>query len=222
MTECCFSFKLYCYKKFRAFKASLVPGFLQACFQELLVAVMVQLKSQEYLRWYNALSCLSAWTFLVFAFLGSFLLVFVALRSPMKLSSFFSGLSALVRLQTPAFYIHRLVCVLAITLSTEPLVQGFICLVASLAVFSRQKFFLVLAGSLLKKPNWAFFMIETADWLSIAVLLLYAFLPSLDDSLEMINIFYGLIFSTLAVSAASNLYQLIVYCRQARPSKATI
>jgi hypothetical protein len=67
-----------------------------------------------------------------------------------------------------------------------------------------------------KKPNWAFLMIETADWFSVAVLLLYAFLPSLEDSLELINIFYGLIFSTLAVSAASNLYQLVLYCRQTR------
>jgi hypothetical protein len=134
MTECCFSFKLYCYKKFRAFKASLVPGFLQACFQELLVAVMVQLKSQEYLRWYNVLSCLSALTILVIAFLGSFLLLYVALRSSMKLTNFFEGSSGLERLQVPAFYIHRLVCILTITLSTEPLVQGFVCLSASFVV----------------------------------------------------------------------------------------
>jgi hypothetical protein len=219
---CCFSLKLYCSKKLTAFKASLIPGFLQGCFQELLVAVMVQLKSQEYRRWYNALSCLSALTILVIAFLGSLLLVYVALRSPMKLSSFFSGSSALERLQVPAFYIHRLVCILTITLSTEPLVQGFVCLSASLVVISRQKFLLVLTVVLLKKPNWAFLMIETADWFSVAVLLLYAFLPSLEDSLEMLNIFYGLIFSTLAVSAASNLYQLVLYCRQARPSKVEI
>jgi hypothetical protein len=134
MTECRFSFQLYCFKKFRAFKASLVAGFLQGCFQELLVAVMVQLKSQEYLRWYNAISCLSAWTFLVFAYLGSFLLLYVALRSPVKLSSFFEGSIGLERLQVPAFYIHRLVCILTITLSTEPLVQGFVCLSASIVV----------------------------------------------------------------------------------------
>jgi hypothetical protein len=219
---CCSSFKHYCSKKLTAFKASLLPGYLQGCFQELLVAVMVQLKSQEWLRWFNVLSCLCAWIILVLAFLGSLLLVYVALRSPMKLSSFFSGPSAMERLQTPAFYIHRLVCVLTITLSTEPLVQGFICLGVTLLVISRQKFLLVLAGSLLKKSNWAFLMVETADWLSIAVLLLYAFLPSLEDSLELINIFYSLIYITLAVSAASSFYQLVVYCRQARPSKAIL
>jgi hypothetical protein len=65
-------------------------------------------------------------------------------------------------------------------------------------------------------------MIETADWFSVAVLLLYAFLPSLEDSLELLNIFYGLIFSTLAVSAASNLYQLVLYCRRARPISVEI
>jgi hypothetical protein len=73
-----------------------------------------------------------------------------------------------------------------------------------------------------KKPNWAFLMIETADWFSVAVLLLYAFLPSLEDSLELLNFFYGLIFSTLAVSAASNLYQLVLYCRQSRPISVEI
>jgi hypothetical protein len=140
---------------------------------------MVQLRSQEYLRWFNVLSCIVAWTLLVFAFLLSFILVHVAFRSLMKLSSFFSGSSALERLQVPASYIHRLVCILTITLSTEPLVQGFVCFSASLVVTSRQKFLLVLTVTLIRKTDWISLMVETADWLSVGVLLLYVFCPHL-------------------------------------------
>lgn len=67
-----------------------------------------------------------------------------------------------------------------------------------------------------KKFNWGQLMIETVNWVSVGVLLMYAFFPSIEDSLEMIDIFYGLNYSVLSMSAATTLYMLTVYCRTRR------
>jgi hypothetical protein len=214
---CCFSFKHYCSKKLTAFKASLLPGYYQWSFQEFLVAAIIQLRSQDYLSWVSALSCACAWTFLSCGFLSSLWLLCVAFSSPTRSSGHDEhGSSTLEKLQVPAFYVHRLVCVLTITLTTEPLVQGFVCLFASLLVISRQKFILALAVKLKLKSSWTFCIVEASDWLSMTVLLLYAFLPSLEDSLEMVNVFYGLTLITVAVSASTTLYHLIRYCKRSR------
>jgi hypothetical protein len=214
---CCSSFQSYCSKKCKALKASLIPGFLQRCFQEVLVAAMIQLRSQEYLSWFNAFSCIWAWAFLVFGAVNSLLLVYAALRS--KSSSFFLGLSSspLERLRVPAFYVHRLVCVLVITLSYNSYLQGFLCLALSLLVISNQKSLLILAGMIrLQRMNWSTLLLEASDWVSMVVLLVYAYEPSSESSLKLINIFYSMIYSLLGVSLVTSLYQLIVFCRKPR------
>jgi hypothetical protein len=216
--ECCFSFKQYCSKKLASLTSSIIPGYLQGCFTELLVATLIQLRSQGYFPWFRAVSCFCAWTFLMCGFLGSLLLVVGSFRESRSslLSSFFAGLSASAwaRLQVPAFYVHRLVVVLVITLSYDCHVQGFVCLAASLLVSSSQKFFVVCAGMLRLKSDWSLLLVEAADWVSMIVLLVYAYHPSLEYSLGMINLFYGIIFSILTVTTLSTLRKLIVFCRK--------
>jgi hypothetical protein len=217
----CSSFQRYCSKKCTALKTSLVPGFLQGCFQEVLVAAMIQLRSQEYLSWLNAISCTSAWAFLVLGSVGALVLVYAALRS--KLGSFFLGLSSspLERLRVPAFYGHRLVCVLVITLSYNSLLQGFVCLALSLLVISSQKFILILAEMLrLKQINWSTLLLEASDWLNMVVLLVYAYQPPIESYLRMVAIFYSMIYSLLAVSLVTSIYRLVVFCR--KPAQLSI
>jgi hypothetical protein len=217
LLTCCSSFQSYCSKKSKALKASLIPGFLQGCFQEVLVAAMIQLRSQEYLSWHNVFSCIGAWAFLVFGTVGSLLLVYAALR--IKFSSFFLGLSSspLERLRVPAFYVHRIVCVLVITLSYNSYLQGFLCLALSVLVISSQKSLLILAGMLrLQQMSWSTLLLDASDWVSMVVLLVYAYEPSSESSLEMINIFYSMIYSLLAASLVTSLYQLVVFCRKPR------
>jgi hypothetical protein len=217
------SLQRYCSKKLMAFKALLIPGYLHGCIQEVLVAAMIQVRSQEYLNWFNAFGCLSAWAFLLFASVTSSYLVVAVLRSPS--SSFFSGLSssALERLQVPAFYVHRLVCVLVITLSYNALLQGFLCLALSILVISSQKFFLVVGVMLrLEKFSWSTLLLETSDWMSMVVLLVYDYHPSIESSLKMINVFYGMNFALLAVSLLTSLHQLVVHCRKPRQSRVEV
>jgi hypothetical protein len=214
---CCSSFQSYCSKKCKGLSAFLIPGFLQGCFQEMLVAAMIQLRSQEYHSLLNAFSCCCAWAFLVFGCVGSLLLVDAALRS--KLNRFFLGLSSspLERLRVPAFYVHRLVCVLVITLSYNSLLQGYVCLVLSLLVNSSQKSLLILAGMLrLQQMNWSTLLLEASDWVSMVVLLIYAYEPSIESCLKMVNIFYGINYALLAVSLVTSFYQLVVFCRKPR------
>jgi hypothetical protein len=133
---CCSSLQLFCAKKLRAFKESLLPGYLQGNLLELLVSAMVQLKSQKYTPIIAAFSCLFAWMFVCCALLYALTLLYLSFKGPSstKLSSFFTGLSGLERLQVPAFYVHRLLCVLVVTLCQDSLVQGFVCLGACLLV----------------------------------------------------------------------------------------
>jgi hypothetical protein len=67
--------KCECSKRLITFASSVVPGYLQNCFSELLVAALIQLRSQGYFPWFRAVSCSCAWTFHVCGFLGSLLLV---------------------------------------------------------------------------------------------------------------------------------------------------
>jgi hypothetical protein len=215
--ESCLSFKQYCSKKLRSFTSSMIPGYLQGCFSELLVAALIQLRSQGYVPWFRAVSCVCAWSCLIWGSLGSLLLVKASFRHSHTslVSSFFAGLSASpwVRLGVPAFYVHRLVIVLVITLSYDCHVQGFVCLFASLLVISSQKFFIVGAGLLRqKKFDWSLLLVEAADWASMLVLLVYTYNPSFEHSLGMINLFYGIIFTILIVTTLSTLHQLIVFC----------
>jgi hypothetical protein len=217
--ECCFSFKQYCSKKLASLTSCIIPGYLQGCFTELLVATLIQLRSQGYFPWFRAVSCSCAWTFLMCGCLGSLLLVVASFRESRSslLSRFFAGLSisAWARLQVPAFYVHRHVVVLVITLNYDCRVQGFVCLAASLLVSSSQKFYVVCAGMLRGKQfDWSLLLVEAADWVSMIVLLVYAYHPSLEYSLGMINLFYGIIFSILTVTTLSTLRKLIVFCRK--------
>jgi hypothetical protein len=221
--ECSSSFQRFCSKNFIALKASLIPGYLQGCFQEVLVAVMIQLRSQEYHSKLTGFSCSCAWAFLGFGSVGSLTLVYVAFRSPPmnRFSSFFLGLSSnvLERLRVPGFYVHRLVCVLAITLSYDSLLQGFVCLVLCLLVISSQKFLLLITGTLrLRKFNWSSLVLEASDWLGMVVLLVYSYHPSFESSLKLINLFYSIIFTQLGVSLIACLHQLVVHCRKPRIS----
>jgi hypothetical protein len=223
--ECSSSFQRFCSKKFIAFKASLIPGYLQGCFQEVLVAVMIQLRSQQYGKILSGLSCSCAWVFLAFGSVGSLTLVYVAFRSPptSRFSSFFLGLSSAERLQVPSFYVHRLVCVLVITLSYNSLLQGVLCLALCLLVIPSQKFLLLLAGMLrLKKFNWSTLVLEASDWLCMVVLLVYSYHPSIESSLRMLNIFHSIIFTQLGVSLIASLHQLVVYCRRPRLSSLKV
>jgi hypothetical protein len=221
------SFQRYCSKKFIALKASLIPGYLQGCFQEVLVAVMIQLRSQQYHTKLNGFSCSCAWAFLGFGFVGSLTLVYAAFRSPLtsRFSSFFLGLSSnsVERLRVPSFYVHRLVCILVITLSYDSLLQGFVCLALCLLVISSQKFLLLLAGMLrLKKFHWPTLLLEASDWLCMVVLLVYSYHPSMESCLRMINIFHSIIFTQLGVSLIASLHQLVVYCRRPRLSRLEV
>jgi hypothetical protein len=118
------------------------------------------------------------------------------------------------------FYLHRIVVVLVITLSYDCFVQGFLCLAVSLMVSSSQKFLVVLVGMLrLNRFSWSTLLIEAADCLSLIMLLVYAYHPSLEDSLKLLNVFYGLIYSLMTVSLVSTVLQLVVYCRRPRLSK---
>jgi hypothetical protein len=216
---CCSSFQLYCLKKYIALKGSLIPGYFQGSVQEFLVSALVQLRSQEYFFWLNALCCACAWAVLGLCSLGSLMLAYVALKNPSKLRNFFSGLRSWERLRVPMFYLHRLVVVLVITLSYDFLVQGVLCLAVSLLVIYSQKFLVVLVGMLrLKSLNWSALLFEAADSVSLIVLLVYAYHPSLEDSLELLNIFYGIIYTLLTVSLVTTVYQLAVHCRKPRPS----
>jgi hypothetical protein len=117
------------------------------------------------------------------------------------------------------FYLHRLVAVLMITLSYDCYVQGFLCLAVSLMVIFSQKFLLVLAGMLhLKKFNRGALLLEAADCLSLIAVLVYAYHPSLEDSLKLVNVFYGMIYSLLAVSLVTTVHQLVVHFRKPRLS----
>jgi hypothetical protein len=78
--SCCHSLQLYCFKKYNAFKRSLLSGYLQANFQELLVSALVQLKSPKYLPWVSAFSYFSAWMFLGCGVIGSAMLVYASFR----------------------------------------------------------------------------------------------------------------------------------------------
>jgi hypothetical protein len=220
---CCIDFKLYCSKKLTALKKLVVAGYLQGCFQELLVSAMVQLRSQEYLPWPSAVSCCCSWAVIAFGIIGSVLLVLSSFKGSehSKFRSFFAGLSSsvLVRLQVPGFYVHRLVCVVVITLSSDRFVQGSVCLGVSFLVILSQKFLLELLGMLrVKKLNWSFLIVETADWISLIVLLVYAAQPSLEDYLSMVNVFYAIIFTLLGATAVTTLFQLIVFCRKPQPN----
>jgi hypothetical protein len=215
------SIQRYCSKKYLALKASLIPGYLKATFQEILVAAMIQLRSQEYLNWFNALSCICAWALVVLGFVGSLLLLYAALGS--KRSSFLGLSSSLLdQLREPAFYVHRLVCVLGITLSNSWLFQGLLCFILSLLVISSQKFGLVLAGMIHQQFNWSFLLLEASDWVSMVVLLVYASQPSIESSLKMINIFHSMIYALLALSLVTSLYQLVVYCSKPRISSIEV
>jgi hypothetical protein len=225
--ECCFSLQRYCLKKLIYLKTYLIPGYLQGSFQEILIAALVQLRSQEYPPWFNALSCTFAWTVLGFGCACSSMLIYVAISKPQnsKFSSFFSGLSssALERLQVPAFYLHRLICVLVITLNYDCLLQGFLCLAVSLMVISSQKFLLVLSVMLGPKSiKWSALLVEAADSVSLIGLLVYAYHPSLERSLKLMNIFYSIIYSILTVSLVTTLHQLIAHCRSPRLSRIEV
>jgi hypothetical protein len=74
----------------------------------------------------------------------------------------------------------------------------------------------------LKKFNWTLLITGAADWLSMIILLVYAFHPSLESSLKMIYLFYSLIFSMLGYTAVSSAYQLVLYCRKSRPNRQII
>jgi hypothetical protein len=140
-----------------------------------------------------------------------------------SLDSFFSSSNALERLQVPAFYVHRLVCVLVITLSDLSLLQGFVCLGVSLLVNSRQKLLLELVWMFrLKNLQMSVLMVEVADSMCMVGLLVYAFSPTIEDSLKLLNLFHGIIFSLLTVSALTTAYQLIVYCRRPRVTSLEI
>jgi hypothetical protein len=218
--ECCSSLERYCLKKYIALKASLIPGYLQGSAQEFLVSALVQLRSQEYTFWFTAFSCCCAWAVLGLGSLGSLMLVHVALCNPSRLRTFFADLNSLKRLQVPCFYLHRLVIVLVITLSYNCFVQGIVCLAVSSMVVSRQKFLLILAGMLrLKKLNLSTLLFECADCASLTVLLVYAYHPSLEDSLELLTVFYCIIYSLMAVSLVTTVYQLVVHCRKPRQSR---
>jgi hypothetical protein len=221
-SKCSSSFQRFCSKKFIALKASLIPGYLQGCFQEVLLAVMIQLRSQQFRNILSGFSSSCAWVFLGFGSVGSLTLVYVAFRSPLtsRFSSFFLGLSSVERLQVPSFYLHRLVCVLVITLSYNSLLQGVLCLALCLLVISSQKFLLLLAGMFrLKKFNWSALALDASDWVCMIVLLVYSYHPSIESSLRMINIFHSIIFAQLGVSLIASLHQLVVHCWRPRRSK---
>jgi hypothetical protein len=87
-------------------------------------------------------------------------------------------------------------------------------------VISSQKFLLELLGMLrLKKLNWPFLVVETADWVSLIVLLVYAAQPSIEDALSMVNVFYAIIFTLLGTSVVTTIFQLIIFCRKPRPNR---
>jgi hypothetical protein len=227
--ECCCSLKRYCTKKLRAVKNSAVPGYLQGSFQELLVAAMVQLRSQSYVTGLSIVSCVFAWTFVVCACLGFILFGFASIRRPFVhslfefVNKFFSSSSPLERLQVPAFYAHRIVCVLVITTTSDSLVQGVLCLVVSFLVTSIQKLLLVIAVMFrLKKFDCSSLAIESSDSVSMGVLLLYASFPSIESSLGMINVFYGIIFSTTALCLATSIRRFVVICRKSRSRQVEV
>jgi hypothetical protein len=222
---CCISFKLYCKKKLTALKKSMVAGYFQGCFQELLLAAMIQLRSQEYFAWLSAVSCCCSWAVIAFGVLGCALLVHTSFKGSEHFKSFFAGLSssALERLQVPGFYVHRLVCVVVITLSQDHFVQGAVCLGVSLLVISSQKFLLELLGMLrLKKYNWGFLIVQTADCVGLIVLLVYAAQPSLEDSLSKVKVFYAILFILLGASVVTTIVQLIVFCRKPQVNRISL
>jgi hypothetical protein len=154
-------------------------------------------------------------------------LVYVVFRSPptSRFSSFFLGLSSnvLERLKMPSFYVHRLVCVLAITLSYNSLLEGFVCLVLCLLVISSQKFLLILAGMFrLKEFNLSTLVLEASDWLCMVVLLVYSYYPSIESSLQMINLFYSIFFTQLGLSLIASLHQLVFHYRKPRLSSLEV
>jgi hypothetical protein len=65
----------------------------------------------------------------------------------------------------------------------------------------------------LQQLSWSTLLLEASDWLSMVVLLVYAYEPSVESSLKMLNVFYSMNFTLLAVSLVTSLYQLAVYCR---------
>jgi multisubunit Na+/H+ antiporter MnhE subunit len=56
-------------------------------------------------------------------------------------------------------------------------------------------------------------MVEVADSLCMAAILVYAVFPSFEDSLKQLNLFLGIIYSLFAARTLKAAHQRILYCR---------
>jgi hypothetical protein len=227
--SCCSSLLVLCLKYLSAFQATAYECLAITCFQDVTVMLMLQLQDRSFESPLDIAGFVAALVVGICVFSLTTALAFVGILAKNGLSSnwlykplkgFFktADLKKLETFEPSMFCIHRLTCIVVVTVTDNIYVQLLFCILASICVMFTQRLVFMLFSTRFAVKELPSIFIESCSYFCVAVVLPYEVSSYIASSFPEVYNFYAAIALTLIVGNVKSIVDAVKRCRKQRAS----